>query len=213
VQPPGLPSSLLERRPDIAGAERRMAAFNAQIGVAVAAFYPDLTLSASYGFAGSRLSKLLRAANSFWSVGPQLAETVFDAGLRAAQVEAAKAAYDQTVALYRQTVLTAFQQVEDELAALRILSQQADVQANAVRLAREAERLTLNQYQAGTVAYTAVLTAQTTALANEENEVNIKQSRLVASVALIQALGGGWSAVALPSEARVKSDDPPAANP
>ncbi|HEV2546898.1 MAG TPA: efflux transporter outer membrane subunit [Stellaceae bacterium] len=213
VAPPGVPSGLLERRPDIAGAERRMAGANAQIGVAVSAFYPDLTLSASYGFTSSNLSKLLRAANNFWSVGPQLAETVFDAGLRSAQVAGARATYDETVAVYRQTVLTGFQQVEDELAALRILAQQADVQANAVRLAREAERLTLNQYQAGTVAYTAVLTAQTTALANEETEVGIKQSRLVASVALIQALGGGWNAAVLPNIEQVESDDPPAANP
>jgi NodT family efflux transporter outer membrane factor (OMF) lipoprotein len=152
VAPPGVPSRLLERRPDIAAAERRMASTNAQIGIAVAAFYPDLTLTASYGFASTGLAKLLRASNSFWSVGSQLAETVFDAGLRSAQVEAARAVYDETVATYRQTVLTGFQQVEDELAALRILAQEAEVQANAVRLARLAERLTLNQYQAGTVA-------------------------------------------------------------
>jgi NodT family efflux transporter outer membrane factor (OMF) lipoprotein len=208
VAPTDIPSSLLERRPDIAAAERLMAANNAQIGVAEAAFYPDLTLSGSYGFASSGLSKLLRASNSFWSVGPQLAETIFDAGLRSAQLEAARAVYDQTVASYRQTVLTAFQQVEDELAALRILAQQAVVEANAVRLAREAERLTLNQYQAGTVAYTAVITAQTTALNNEETAVNILQSRLVASVALIQALGGGWRAEELPNDAAVTSGAP-----
>jgi NodT family efflux transporter outer membrane factor (OMF) lipoprotein len=208
VAPPGVPSRLLERRPDIAAAERRMASTNAQIGAAVAAFYPDLTLTASYGFASSGLSKLLRASNSFWSVGSQLAETVFDAGLRSAQVEAARAVYDETVATYRQTVLTGFQQVEDELAALRILAQEAEVQANAVRLARLAERLTLNQYQAGTVAYTAVLTAQTTRLNNEETALAIQQSRLIASVALVQALGGSWSASALPSTDQVEDDLP-----
>jgi len=210
VAPPGVPSRLLERRPDIAGAERRMASANAQIGVATAAFYPDLTLTASYGFASSGLAKLLRASNSFWSVGAQLAETVFDAGLRSAQLEAARAFYDETVATYRQTVLTGFQQVEDELAALRILAEEAEVQANAVRLARLAERLTLNQYQAGTVAYTAVLTAQTTRLNNEETALAIQQSRFIASVTLVQALGGGWSATALPSTDQVE-DDPPAA--
>ena len=209
VAPPGVPSRLLERRPDIAGAERRMASANAQIGVAVAAFYPDLTLTASYGFASSGLSKLLRASNSFWSVGSQLAETVFDAGLRSAQVEAARALYDENVATYRQTVLTGFQQVEDELAALRILAQEAEVQANAVRLAQLAERLTLNQYQAGTVAYTAVLTAQTTRLNNEETALAILQNRFIASVALVQALGGGWSASSLPNRDQVE-DDPPA---
>jgi NodT family efflux transporter outer membrane factor (OMF) lipoprotein len=208
VAPPGVPSRLLERRPDIAGAERRMASANAQIGVAVAAFYPDLTLTASYGFASSGLAKLLRASNSFWSVGSQLAETVFDAGLRSAQVEAARAFHDETVAAYRQTVLTGFQQVEDELAALRILAEQAEVEANAVRLARLAERLTLNQYQAGTVAYTAVLTAQTTRLNNEETALAILQSRFIASVALVQALGGGWSAATLPSTDQVEDDSP-----
>lgn len=207
VAPAGVPSALLERRPDIAAAERLMAASNAQIGAAVAAYYPDLTLSASYGFASSSLAKLLRASNSFWSIGPQLAQTVFDAGLRSAQVEQARAVYDQDVANYRQTVLTAFQQVEDQLATLQILARQAEVQANAVRLAREAERLTLNQYRAGTVAYTAVITAQTTALNNEEAALTILQNRLVASVALIQALGGGWTAEQLPNAAQVKDSE------
>ncbi len=204
--PAGVPTALLERRPDIAAAERLMASTNAQIGVAQSAYYPDLTLSASYGFASSALSKLIRASNSFWSLGPQLVETVFNGWLTAAQVAAARAAYEQSVANYRQTVLTGFQQVEDELAALTILAQQAEVQANTVRLAREAERLTLNQYQAGTVAYTAVITAQTTRLNNEETELSILQSRLVASVALVQALGGGWAAADLPSSDQVKAD-------
>jgi NodT family efflux transporter outer membrane factor (OMF) lipoprotein len=205
--PPGVPSTLLERRPDIAATERLMAAANAQIGAAEAAFYPDLTLSASYGFSSSGLAKLFRASNALWSVGGQLVQTVFDAGLRSAQVEAAKATYDHTVANYRQTVLTGFQQVEDELAALIVLAQQAQVEENTVRLAQEAERLTLNQYQQGTVAYTAVITAQTTRLNNEQTALGIMQSRLIASVALVQALGGGWSAAQLPSWHQVTSGE------
>jgi NodT family efflux transporter outer membrane factor (OMF) lipoprotein len=207
VAPPGLPSTLLERRPDIAGAERRVAAANAQIGVAVAAYYPDLTLSASYGVVGSALDTLFRAANGVWAVGPSLAQTVFDAGLRSAQVEAARAFYDQDVANYRQTVLTAFQQIEDQLAALRILEQQAAVQDAAVAAAQEAEQLIFNQYTAGTVAYTNVITAQTVALGNRQTALNILQNRLVASVTLLQALGGGWDATQLPSDAQVKDGD------
>ena len=198
VVPPGLPSALLERRPDIAAAERQVASANAQIGVAIAAYYPDITLSASYGFVGSALDNLIRAQNAVWSVGPTLAETVFDAGLRKAQVEAARAAYDQSVANYRQTVLTSFQQVEDQLAALRILQQQAEVQDRATKAASETERLTVNQYKAGTVSYTAVIVAQAQALQNREAGLNILQNQLVASVALIQSLGGGWSAAELP---------------
>jgi NodT family efflux transporter outer membrane factor (OMF) lipoprotein len=206
VVPPGVPSTLLERRPDIAAAERLMASANAQIGVAISGYYPDLTLTGSYGFSSSGLAKLLRASNSLWSVGGQLVETVFNGGLTGAQVDAAKAAYDQSVASYRQTVLTAFQQVEDELAALAILAHQAAVEANTVRLARQAEQLTLNQYQQGTVAYTAVVTAQTTRLNNELTALGILQSRLLASVSLVEALGGGWSAGALPTPEEVKAD-------
>jgi len=208
VAPPGVPSTLLERRPDVAAAERIMASANAQIGIAIAAYYPDLTLTGSYGFSSTGLAKLLRASNSLWSAGGSLAETVFDAGLRGAQVAAAKATYNGDVANYRQTVLTAFQQVEDELAALGILARQAEVQANTVRLAREAERLTLNQYEGGTVPYTSVLTAQTTRLNNEVTANTILQERLLASVSLIEALGGGWSASDLPSAEQVKADPP-----
>jgi NodT family efflux transporter outer membrane factor (OMF) lipoprotein len=210
VAPPGLPSTLLERRPDIAGAERRVAAANAQIGVAVAAYYPALTLSASYGVVSSALDTLFRTANGVWAVGPSLAQTVFDAGLRSAQVDAARAFYDQNVANYRQTVLTAFQQVEDQLAALRILEQQAAVQDAAVAAAQEAEGLIFNQYTAGTVAYTNVITAQTVALGDRQNALSILQSRLVASVTLLQALGGGWDAAQLPNDAQVKNGDAPA---
>ncbi len=183
--PAGVPSTLLERRPDIAGAERRVAAANAQIGVAIAAYYPDLTLSASYGFAGPVLGTLIQASNAVWALGPQLAETIFNGGLREAQVEAAKAAYDQTVADYRQTVLSGFQQVEDELSNLRILAQQAQVQDGAVKHAEESESLILNEYKAGTVDYTSVVTAQATALSNKQTLLNIQQSQLAANVALI----------------------------
>lgn len=197
--PVGVPSALLERRPDIAAAERRVANANAEIGVAVAAFYPALTLSASLDYTSAALGTLLQAANRVWSVGPQLAQTLFDGGLRSAQVEEARATYDQAVATYRQTVLTGFQQVEDQLAALGTLARQADIQAQAVTAAQDAERLILNQYKAGTVAYTSVITAQTTALSNEETALSLFQSRLASSVALIQALGGGWDASQLPS--------------
>jgi NodT family efflux transporter outer membrane factor (OMF) lipoprotein len=209
VVPPGVPSALLERRPDIAASERSAAAANAQIGVAIAAYYPAITLSASYGLVSSAIENLFRASNAVWSVGPQLAETVFDAGLRSAQVAAARAAYDQTIANYRQTVLAAFQQVEDELAALRILEQQADVQDRAVKAAEEAERLILNQYTAGTVAYTNVVTAQTVSLGNKQTALVILQSRLAASVVLIEALGGGWTAADLPSHDQIRQSSSP----
>lgn len=207
VIPPDLPSALLERRADIAAAERRIAAANAQIGVAVAAYYPSLTLSGSYAYAGLQTRAEFSPATRLWSVGGTLAETMFDGGLRRAQVEVARAAYDQAVANYRQTVLTAFQQVEDNLAQLRILEQQSAVQAEAVRSAREAERLTLNQYLAGVVAYTSVITVQTVALTNEQTELTILQNRLVASVVLIQALGGGWDASQLPAHADPREID------
>jgi NodT family efflux transporter outer membrane factor (OMF) lipoprotein len=206
VVPPGVPSTLLERRPDIAAAERAAASANAQIGVAIAAYYPAITLSASYGLVSSAIQNLFRASNAVWSVGPQLAETAFDAGLRSAQVAAARASYDQTIANYRQTVLAAFQQVEDELAALRILERQAEVQDRAVKASEEAEALILNQYKAGTVAYTSVITAQTVSLGDKQTALSILQSRLVASVVLIEALGGGWTAANLPSHDQIRSD-------
>lgn len=193
VAPTGVPSSLLERRPDIAAAERQMAAANAQIGVAIAAYFPDLTLSAADGFSGAALGGLLKTANNAWSLGAIAAETLFDFGARKYQVQGARAAYDQTVAAYRQTVLTAFQQVEDELAALRILEQQYAVAEQTLQSANEAARLTLNEYKAGTVAYTSVVTAQVTALNAALSLASIREGRLVASISLIQALGGGWS--------------------
>ncbi len=190
--PAAVPSALLERQPDIAGAERRMAAANAEIGVAEAAFFPDITLSASDGFGAASLGKLLSASSNVWAFGPQLAWTLFDAGARQAQVDEAKASYQQQVALYKQSVLTGFQQVEDQLAALRVYAQQADIQANAVKSANEAEAIANNQYKAGVVAYTNVVVAEVTALNNRETALSIRENRLTTSVALIQALGGSW---------------------
>jgi NodT family efflux transporter outer membrane factor (OMF) lipoprotein len=208
VIPAELPAALLERRPDIATAERQMAAANALIGVAVAAFYPDITLSADAGVAAATLARLFTASSRIWSFGSTLAETIFDGGLRNAQVEQQRAAFDESVATYRQTVLSAFQQVEDKLSDSRILAQQATAEDAAVAAAREAERVINNQYLAGTVAYTSVIVAETTALNDAVTAVGIRQSRLTASVALIQALGGGWNAAQLPDRERIESDSP-----
>jgi NodT family efflux transporter outer membrane factor (OMF) lipoprotein len=197
VVPAGVPSSLLERRPDVADAERRMAAANAQIGVAVSAYFPDLTLNGSYGFVSNVVSHLVSAPNNLWSFGGSATDTLLDFGARPAQVRQARAAYDAAVATYRQTVLVALQQVEDELATLRILEQQVAVQEQTVKSANLAAQLTLNQYKAGTVAYTAVVTAQAIALGDAQALLTIRQNRLTASVALIQALGGGWNAASL----------------
>jgi NodT family efflux transporter outer membrane factor (OMF) lipoprotein len=196
--PYGVPSTLLERRPDIAAAERQVAEANAQIGVAISAYFPTLTLSASIGYDSSSFGKLLEASNRVWSVGPQLAETLFDAGAHRAQVAGARATYDETVANYRQSVLVGIQQVEDDLATLRVLAHQAEVQSRAVELARQAEQLTLNSYKAGVVDYTSVVQAQATALSSEQSALTIRQSRLIASVSLIAALGGGWTPADLP---------------
>ena len=195
---PGVPSTLLERRPDIASAERQMAAANAQIGVAVGAYYPQFTLNASINFVSTALSTLLQIANAVWSVGPQLAGTLVDGGARAAQVEGARANYDKTVATYRETVITAFQQVEDALAQQRVFEQQERVQRIAVGASRDAERTALNQYRAGTVAYTTVVTTQTTALQNEQTLLNIRLARYTASSNLVAAVGGGWRDADLP---------------
>ena len=190
--PVGLPSELLERRPDIAAAERRIAAANAQIGVAQAAFFPSLSISASGGYQNSSLSQLLTLPNRFWSLGPSLAASLFDAGARSAQKAQAIAAYDQSVASYRQTVLTAFQEVEDNLAALRVLAEEARTQQAAQKAAAEALALTDNQYLAGTVSYLNVVTAQAAALAADRTSLAITGNRLVSSVLLVKALGGVW---------------------
>jgi NodT family efflux transporter outer membrane factor (OMF) lipoprotein len=212
VMPPGVPSALLERNPGIAAAERAMAAANARIGVAQAGYFPTVTLGASYGQSSSMLHTLFTAASSLWSFGlVDVSLPIFNGGLTAAQVAAARATYDQNTATYRQSVLTGFQQVEDQLAALRILAQQAEIQARAMQAAQEAERLTLNQYRAGTVDYTSVITAQANSLASQETALGILQSRLLASVNLIEALGGGWDTGQLPSVEQVErpsSSDP-----
>jgi NodT family efflux transporter outer membrane factor (OMF) lipoprotein len=205
--PVGVPSELLERRPDIAAAERRVAAANAQIGVAVSAFFPTVTLNASTGFETSSLARWFTAASHFWSVGPGISQTVFDGGLRRAQTDSARAAYDAIVATYRQTVLTAFQGVEDNLAALRILEQESEVQDEAVKAARASVRLTTNQYKAGTVSYLNVITVQTIALADEVTAIQIRSRRITAAVLLIQAVGGGWNAAELPSAREVTERD------
>lgn len=194
--PPGLPSELLERRPDIAAAERRVAAANAQIGVAQSAFFPSLTLSGSGGFQGSTFANWLTLPNRLWAVGPAIAQAIFDAGLRRALTDQAIAVYDANVAAYRQTVLAGFQEVEDNLAALRILEQEAEVQDEAVQAARESLILTINQYKAGTISYLNVVTVQTTQLNNERTAVGILGRRLTAAVVLVKALGGGWHAPA-----------------
>jgi NodT family efflux transporter outer membrane factor (OMF) lipoprotein len=202
--PIGVPSELLERRPDVAAAERLVAAANAQIGVAIAAYFPSLTLSASGGYQSSSWSNWLTLPSRFWAVGPALAETLFDGGLRRAQTEQARAAYDGNVAAYRQTVLTGFKEVEDNLAALRILEQEAEVQDEAVQFARQTVALTTNQYKAGTVNYLNVTVVQAAALNNERTAVDILNRRLVASVLLIKALGGGWNSSDLTSTAYLK---------
>ena len=191
--PAAVPSALLQRRPDVAGAERRMAAANAQIGIAEAAYYPNLNLTGSTGSSSSLIGQLFTAGTWLWSVGAQASEAIFDAGARDARVAQARASYDQETAIYRQAVLTALQQVEDQLAALRVLAAQAEMEDQAVASAQEAERLTLNQYKAGTVAYTTVITAQTAALSARQTALTIRQNRLAASVSLMQAMGGGWS--------------------
>ena len=213
VIPAGLPSALLERRPDIAAAERTMKAANAAIGIEVAAFYPTITLSGDVGTTAATLDKLLSKTGEFWSYGANLIDTVFDAGLRNARVQAAVAVFDQDLASYRQTVLTAFQQVEDQLAALRIEAEQATAQDAAVASAREAQRIINNQYLAGTVAYTSVIVAEQTALANAETALTIRQNRLTASASLIQALGGGWNAAQLPNRGYIEDAAPLNFNP
>jgi NodT family efflux transporter outer membrane factor (OMF) lipoprotein len=190
--PVSIPSSLLQRRPDIAAAERTMQQENAQIGVNIAAFYPDISLSAVVGYSGSPIGMLFNASNYLWNLGGTVTETIFEGGLRTAQVEAARATYDQSVATYRQTVLTALQGTEDDLAALRILAQQYDVQAQADADAQRAVTIALNEYEAGTQAYTTVVTQQTILLGDQETLLQIQQSRLTDTVALAEALGGGW---------------------
>ena len=201
-QPPnipiGLPSELLQRRPDIAAAERRVEEANQQIGIARAAYFPTVSLGATAGFESTHVANLLDGPNALWAVGPALAETLFDAGRRRATSESARANYDAEVATYRQTSLTAFQEVEDNVAALRILENEAHQQDHAVGSSQESLQLFTNRYKGGVDTYLQVISAQTIELANERNAIDILRRRLDASVLLVKALSGGWDASNLP---------------
>jgi NodT family efflux transporter outer membrane factor (OMF) lipoprotein len=203
--PIGVPSELLERRPDIAATERAMAQANAQIGIAQAAYYPNVVLSASGGLGNTSITDWFTWPSRFWSVGPSLAETIFDAGLRRATVQQFQANYDQTVANYRQTVLTAFQQVEDNLAALRILSQTIDQQDAAVEAAARSLREAEVRYKAGVDPYLNVIVAQTILLNDQQAAVNFRMQQMVASVQLIKALGGGWDGTQIASSKEIQA--------
>jgi len=195
--PPGVPSELLERRPDIAVAERLIAEANANIGVAISAYYPVLTLTATDGFSSTSFSRWLSKPAQFWTLGAQLAETLFDGGLRNAKVKAAWAIYDQNAASYKQTILTAFQNVEDELVALNTLKKEAWVQQKAVANAKLILSIVMNQYKAGTAAYSEVIVSQNNFYSAQQTAVNIEGRRMAAAVGLIMALGGGWDVSAL----------------
>ncbi|MGD0562247.1 MAG: efflux transporter outer membrane subunit [Roseiarcus sp.] len=197
--PVRLPSTLLERRPDIAAAERAMQEQNAAIGVAIAGYYPDITLSGAAGYYGNPFVRAIAGANPVWSYGLSLAQPLFNGGLTDAQVEAAKQTYESSVATYRQTVLTAFQQVEDQLVAIRILTHVLAVQAEAVKAAKQAVQIALNEYSAGTQNFTTVVTAEATELSDEESELTSRAQRMTAAVSLVVALGGGWNAAELPA--------------
>jgi len=204
--PVGLPSELLERRPDVAAAERRAAAANAQIGVAQAAWFPSLTLSADGGFRNGQFAELLTAPARFWSLGPALALTIFDGGAREAQVEQARASYDAQAAAYRQTALTGLREVEDYLIQLRVMENEQVVQRRALESARESLRLTQNQYKAGLVDYLSVAVVDATALNSERNALSLLGNRFAASVNLIVALGGGWEGLP-PAGAQARADN------
>jgi NodT family efflux transporter outer membrane factor (OMF) lipoprotein len=193
-----MPSELLERRPDIAAAERRVAAANAQIGVAKSAYYPIINLSASGGFESSAITTLLNGPSGLWSLGLSAVGTVFDVGRRRSLNDQARAAYDFQVAAYRQSVLSGFQQVEDNLAAVRILENEAQVQQLAVAAAQRSLDLSITRYKGGVTSYLEVTTAQSAALADQVTAVNILGRRMASTVLLIQALGGGWDRSSLP---------------
>jgi NodT family efflux transporter outer membrane factor (OMF) lipoprotein len=207
IAPVGVPSTLLERRPDIAAAERQMVDLNAQIGVATAAYFPNLILSVSGGLEATNFSDWLLAPARFWSLGPTLAGTLLDFGGRAAKKAEAQANYDEGIAQYRQTVLSAFGQVEDNIAALRVLEQEAQAQDDAVSAAQRSLAIVSNRYKNGAITYLDVVVAQTTALTNEREAVSIARRRMAASVALIKALGGGWDATSLPTDEQLTHPD------
>jgi NodT family efflux transporter outer membrane factor (OMF) lipoprotein len=218
VVPAGVPSMLLERRPDIAASQYSVAAANAEIGVAIAAWFPDLTLGGTAGSAAASLGSLFTAPTAIWAFGPTLAQTIFNGGAREFQTQAARARYDQAVANYRQTTLTAFQQVEDQLSTLKILQEQAAVEDQTVMDARQLETLVLNQYRAGTADFTSVINSQTARLTAENAALGVLNQRLAASVNLVVALGGGWDESRIPKpgtlyslpEVSMDSEPPPA---
>ncbi|WP_158944941.1 efflux transporter outer membrane subunit [Granulicella sp. S190] len=198
VIPVGLPTSLLERRPDIAATERRVAEANEQIGIARAAYFPSLTLDAAAGFEGNTIANLFNWSSRLWAVGPQMSQTIFDGGRRRAVSESATANYDGTVAAYRQATLTAFQEVEDNLAALRILEREAQQQEEGTASASESLQLFTNRYQGGVDNYLQVITAQTVLLSNQRNDIDLQRRRMDATVLLVKAIGGGWDTTQLP---------------
>jgi NodT family efflux transporter outer membrane factor (OMF) lipoprotein len=205
--PVSIPSELLERRPDVAIAERQAAAANALIGVAKAAYFPTLNLAANNGQQNNSVSNLMNSASRYWTLGPAaFAIPLFDGGFRGAQMQQTIDAYDASVAAYRQAVLVSFQEVEDNLAALRILEQEMLVQNKAVESAQKAVLLTTNQYKAGTISYLNVMIDQAAALANEKTAVDLQGQRLTAAVLLIKALGGGWKSSVLPSEEDISGE-------
>jgi NodT family efflux transporter outer membrane factor (OMF) lipoprotein len=208
VPPPGMPSLLLQRRPDIAAAERTMQEENALVGVAVGAYYPDLSLSALGGYSADPIGGLFNVSNALWSLGADATGTLFQGGTRSATVQAAEFAYDESVANYRQTVLTAFQDVENDLSNLRILAQQAQAEQAAVTDAAKAVQIALNEYEAGTVAYTTVATAQLTLLGDQQAALTVQQDRLLASVSLFEDLGGGFTMNKLPSAVQLQQKLP-----
>jgi NodT family efflux transporter outer membrane factor (OMF) lipoprotein len=205
VLPLALPSELLERRPDVAAAERRVASANARIGVAQAGFFPSLVINATGGWESGSWTRFFSAPNLFWSVGAALAQTLFEGGKRVAAKEQAVANYDAAVAAYRGSVLSALQEVEDALATLRFLAAEADQQARAVAAAERALELAQNRYQGGITTYLEVVTAQATALANERAAVDLLTRRMTASVGLVKAVGGGWRENALPPPGAILS--------
>jgi len=205
-----LPSDLLERRPDIAASERIVASENAQIGVARTAFFPNVLISGGGGFDSAKITTLLQGPSGFWSLAGSAAETIFDAGARRAAVQEAKANYDQSVDNYRLTVLTAFQEVEDNLAALRILETEATTQQGAVAAAQHSLTLSETRYRGGVTNYLEVTTAQSAALSDERTAVTILARRMAASVLLIKALGGGWNVSQMPQISQAPQASQPA---
>jgi NodT family efflux transporter outer membrane factor (OMF) lipoprotein len=208
LAPETVPSTVLERRPDIAAAERTMEEQNAAIGVAVGAYYPDITLSALGGYSADPITGLFSASHALWSLGADASQTLFEGGVRSATVAAAKNAYDASVENYRGTVLSAFQSVENDLSNLQIFAQQAQVQAAAVADAQRAVQIALNEYEAGTQAYTAVVIAQVTLVQDQQTALTIQQERLLAAIGLYQDLGGGFTAASLPSKAQLQAGLP-----